>query len=186
MTSRNGLLSRMLFLSSAFAASAVVALTSGCASGGFKLTRMYAQFVNSQNIIIRIILYILTGVVFAVTMLVDLVVNNTIDFWNGTVAAGSYNFKDGGKTFVAHHEIMPGTNLKRSTIDVSDATGKHLQTVVLQQTPKNEIELYVDGTLRTRVNHINELPVASIYDAKGTLIQDGVVVAAPAFAIAAH
>ena len=40
----------------------------GCASGGFKLTRQYARFVNKQQIIIRIVLYILTAVVFLATL----------------------------------------------------------------------------------------------------------------------
>ena len=87
------------FYLSSFAACAIMALTAGCASGGFKLTRQYARWVNSQNIILRIVIYILTSVVFAVTMLIDFVIFNTLDFWNGTVAAGSYEFKDGDKLF---------------------------------------------------------------------------------------
>ena len=75
------------------ALSVAMLATAGCASGGFKLTREYARWVNSKNIILRIILYILTAVVFAVTMLIDLVVFNTMDFWNGTVSQGDYKFK---------------------------------------------------------------------------------------------
>src|SRR5690606_10112033 len=100
---------------------------------GFKITRQYARFVNSQMIVLRIILYILTSIVFAVTLLVDMVVFNTIDFWNGTVSQGDYEFKDGGKTYHARHEILP-SKLKQSTIKISDENGKHLQEVVLRET----------------------------------------------------
>src|SRR5688572_8030721 len=85
-----------------------MALTSGCASGGFKLTRQYARWVNSQNIILRIVLYILTFIVFAVTLLIDAVVFNTIDFWEGKVSEGTYDFKDGDKVYQVRHEFLPG------------------------------------------------------------------------------
>lgn len=53
-------------------------LATGCASGGFKLTRQYAQFVNRQQLILRIVLYILTSIVFAATLLIDAVIFNTM------------------------------------------------------------------------------------------------------------
>ena len=112
------MISKLLFYLSSLSASAIMALTTGCASGGFKLTRQYAGFVNRQPTILRIIIYLLTGIVFAVTMLIDMVIFNTIDFWEGRVSAGSYEFKKGDKTFHVRHEFMPGTILKRSTIRV--------------------------------------------------------------------
>lgn len=150
----------------------IMALSTGCASGGFKLTRKYAQFVNKQNIIIRIVLYILTAVVFAVTMLVDMVVFNTIDFWEGRVSAGEYKFNEGDKSFHVRHEILPEDNLKRSTIEVFDKEQSLLQTVVLQETPTGEIELKVDGQLRTQVRDLSGLPMASMYDAQGEFLEE--------------
>lgn len=152
----------------------VMSLT-GCASGGFKLTRQYASFVNSQNIIIRIVLYILTSVIFAITMLVDMVIFNTMDFWEGRVSQGTYDFSKGGKTYQAVHEIAPDNKLKRSTITVRDDSAKILQVVVLQETITGEIECLVDGQVRARVRDINSFPVASIFDAKGILTEERLV-----------
>lgn len=145
----------------------VLGLTTGCASGGFKLTRDYARFVNSKTLILRIILYIFTSIVFAVTLLIDMVIFNTIDFWEGKVSQGDYEFKKEGKTYFAHHEILPGSQLKRSTIKVSDEKGRLLQEVVLMETEKGEIDFYVDGQLRTRVKDIHSAPIAWTYDAEG-------------------
>jgi len=154
-----------------FAACLMMLFTTACASGGWKLTRRYSSFVNSQHIIIRIVLYILTLPIYAITILIDVVVNNTIDFWEGRVSANTYEFKKDGKTFVAKHEILPETNLKRSTIQVLDADKKLIQTVVLAETPKHEVELIVDGVLRTKVQNINSIPLLSSFDKNGKLLE---------------
>lgn len=166
------------FYISSFVACAVLALTTGCASGGFKLTRQYAGWVNSQHIIIRIILYILTAVVFAVTMLIDLVIYNTMDFWNGRVSAGDYQFKDGEKTYLVRHFFEPGTQLKRSFIEVQGPGRTLLQTVQLLETPKGEIEMFVDGQLRTRVQGIQSVPIATIFDLNGHVVSEHLIPAA--------
>ncbi len=83
--------SKTLFYIGSFLACTIMAITAGCASGGFKLTRKYASWLNSNNIIIRIILYILTSVVFAVTILIDMVIFNTIDFWEGIPVATMFD-----------------------------------------------------------------------------------------------
>lgn len=156
----------------ALTASLLLCFTTGCASGGFKLTRQYAGFVNQQSLIIRIILYILTAVVFAVTMLIDMVIFNTMDFWEGRTAAGDYKFEQGEKTFQVRHEFQSDGKLRRSTVQVQDLNGTLLQTVVLNETAKGEIEVFVDNQLRTKVHSISELPMASIYDANGKLVQE--------------
>ena len=144
---------------------------SGCASGGYKLTRQYARFVNSQNIIVRIVLYILTSVVFFVTLLVDVVINNTIDFWQGRVSAGSYDFKDGEKTYHVRHEVLPGSKLKSSTIKILDKNNVQIQEVALKETSFGEIEIFVDGKIRGRVHGIDDIPVASIFDSNGKIVR---------------
>jgi len=165
-------LTRNLFYLFSFCACAVMAMaTGGCASGGFKLTRDYARWVNSQNIILRIIIYILTSVVFAVTILIDVVVFNTMDFWQGRVSGGSYDFKDADKTFHVLHEVIPGTQLKRSTITVK-SPNEPLKVIVLNETSKGEVELFIDGQLRTRVSDISSIPMAAIYNEKGTLVEE--------------
>jgi hypothetical protein len=110
----------LLFYVASFVACGIMALTTGCASGGFKLTRSCARWVNKQNLILRIIIYIFTAVVFAVTILIDYVIFNTIDFWEGTVSGGHYDFQDSDRNYHAFHEVMPGTQLKRSTITATD------------------------------------------------------------------
>lgn len=158
------------------ALSVAILFTAGCASGGFKITRQYARFVNSQNIILRIILYILTAVVFAVTMLIDMVIFNTMDFWNGTVSQGDYQFKGENKTYHVKHEIVPGTLLKRSTIQVFGEDEKtKIQKVVLNETPSGEIEMFVDDKIRARVKNISSLPVVSVYNQAGQFLENQVL-----------
>lgn len=157
-----------LFMKSMLAWSClVVGFTTGCASGGFHLTREYARFINSKTLILRIILYIFTSVVFVVTLLIDMVIFNTIDFWEGRVSQGDYEFKKDGKTYHARHEILPGTGLKRSTIKITDSHQALIQEVILSETARGEIDLYVDGQLRTRIKDIHSAPVAFLYDAEG-------------------
>jgi hypothetical protein len=162
--------SKLLFYFGACMASLMMIFNAGCASGGFKLTRQYAGFVNRQDLIIRILLYIFTSVVFAITMIIDLVAFNTMDFWEGRVSQGTYEFNSADKKFVAHHEVLPGTQLKRSTIDVYSKQGDKLQTVVLRETAQHQIEVLVDGHMRMRVDHIRDIPVASRFDVRGILV----------------
>lgn len=148
---------------------AIVAFSTGCMSGGFKLTRQYARWVNSQMIVLRIVLYIVTLPIYAVTMLVDAVIFNTMDFWNGTVAAGAYEFKKDDKTYFVNHEFQPGTLLKKSIIDVRDTNSKLVQTVVIKETAANEIELWVNGKLRSKVKDLESFPIATIFEADGMI-----------------
>jgi len=171
----NRIFSKLFFYVGSMIACIVMAFTTGCASGGFKVTRQYAGFVNKQFILLRIVLYILTFVVFGVTMLIDMVVFNTLDFWEGRVSEGHYQFDKEGRTFQVQHEIVPGSFLKKTTIQIFDSEKKLVQTVLLQQIVNGEIEMHVDGKLRTRVRDINSLPVASIYDAKGSLVEDKLI-----------
>jgi hypothetical protein len=167
-------LSKSLFYIGSFLACSLIAMTSGCASGGFHLTREYAGWLNSQNIIVRIVLYVFGFVVFFVTLLVDMVILNTADFWQGRVSAGNYQFKDGDKTFLVHHEFLPTTNLKRSTIQVLEH-GKKLQEVMLSETTSGEIEFYIDGKIRTRVRDLHSIPVATLFDEKGHASEEKVL-----------
>lgn len=169
------------------ALSVAILFSAGCASGGFKLTRQYARWVNSQNIILRIIIYILTGIVFAVTLLIDMVVFNTMDFWNGTVSQGDYNFKGEDKVYHVKHEILPGTLLKRSTINVFTHDEKtKIQKVVLNETPTGEIEMFVDDKIRARVKNISSLPVVSVYNKAGQFLENQILRFDDAKAIAKH
>jgi hypothetical protein len=175
------IVSKIGFNISALLACSVLALTTGCASGGFKLTRQYARFVNSKMIVLRVVLYIFTAIVFAITMLIDMVIFNTIDFWEGKVSQGTYDFQDGEKSYHVKHEILPNSELKKSTILVTDASAVLLQKVELLETASGEVEFYVDGQIRARVRDIKSLPVASLFDQKGHLIEENTLwLSAPA------
>ncbi|MGZ3775439.1 MAG: DUF3332 family protein [Pseudobdellovibrionaceae bacterium] len=173
---------RFLFYVSSLVACSMMALTSGCASGGFKLTRQYAGWVNSQNVVLRVILYILTIVVFTVTILIDAVVFNTIDFWEGRVSAGSYEFKDATKVYYVKHEYLPNTHLRQSTIHITDLNNNSRQDVVMSETAKGDIEVFVDGHLKTRVKGVSEFPIASFFDENGKVVNETSVLLNPVLA----
>lgn len=146
----------------------IMGLNTGCASGGFKLTRQYASFVNRNNVVLRVILYILTGVVFAVTLLIDAVIFNTMDFWEGRVSQGDYRFEKGGQTYLVHHQTSPSTGLRESKIEILSKANSR-QTILISETQTGEIEFRVDGVLRARASDINALPKLSLYDSRGSM-----------------
>jgi hypothetical protein len=143
-------------------------ILSSCASGGFKLTRQIAQMVNKQQVIIRVIIYILAGVIiFGITLLVDMVILNTLDFWEGRVSANTYEFEKDGKTYVAHHRYQEGTQLKESHLQVFDTQKNLLQDVVIRETAELEVELFVDGILKAKAKDLMSLPKIIAYTDKG-------------------
>jgi hypothetical protein len=169
---KNKYISYSIYYFTSAIACTILALSTGCASGGFSLTRKYAGFVNSQNIILRIILYILTSVVFVVTMLIDLVVFNTLDFWDGKVSQGTYNFKDKNNLYVVNHEFLPTTHLRQSTIVIKSDSNKIIQEIILTETKSKEIEMRVDGVLRARVKDISSLAIAYTFDKSGKILSE--------------
>lgn len=153
-------------------------MMSGCASGGYSLTRSYAEFVNGQrNPVLRVVVYLLTSVVFVVTLLVDVIYYNTLDFWDGRISAGDYRFQQGERTYYAHHEVAPGSNLRSSTIRIHDNNDKLIQTVALNETSTGEIEMFVDGVKRCQVKNISDIPVATVFDQNGTVVATDVLAA---------
>jgi hypothetical protein len=167
---------RATFFSTAFLASGLLGLTTGCASGGFKLTRQFAGWINSQPTLLRVVCYIFLGGAFLFTIIVDLVVFNTMDFWSGRIAAGDYQFKQGDKTYLAHHEFQGQSKLKKSVLKTFDIDGKLLQEVILLETANGEVEMYENGVLKTRVSNISSLPIVSVYDTKGNLTEERVLI----------
>jgi len=140
---------------------------SGCASGGYKWTRAYSQWVNSTHIVLRILIYLLTGVVYYVALIVDLVIFNTMDFWNGRISKGTYEFKEGDKTYVVTHDIQNG--LRNSIIKIHQSNGQ-IKTLEIRETSQNEIELYQDGRLQAKGTDLNSLPQIVVYKADGKTI----------------
>lgn len=144
----------------------LVSVSTGCASGGWKLTRDYARFVNRQPIIIRCVLYILTSFVFVATMLIDAVIFNTIDFWQGRVSQGTFEFNKEGRRFVARHTLSPETHLRESRIEVFESD-KRVQDMILREVAGGQIDIFVDGVLKGRVDNIESAPLLSFYNKSG-------------------
>lgn len=160
------MLSKWLMLVAALGSAGIVSVTTGCASGGWKLTRDYARFVNRQHIIIRCILYILTSVVFVATMIIDAVIFNTMDFWQGRVSQGTFEFQQDGRRYIARHSISAETQLRQSQIEVF--AGDHrLQDLTLREVSGGKIDVFVNGVHRGQVENIESLPMISFFDAEG-------------------
>ena len=149
------------------AAISVTALTTGCASGGFKITRKFARLINSQHIIIRIILYILTAPVFGITLAIDAIIFNTIDFWEGKVSAGSHQFEEGDKVYLVQNEYVGEDKLRKSTIRIQEKSGKIFKTIVFHETDQKQIKVLVNGELKSVVKSIGDFPVAYMYKSDG-------------------
>jgi len=94
-----------------------------------------------------------------------------MDFWQGRVSSGTFDFKDADKTYHVLHETLPGTHLKRSTITIT-SPAEPIKVIVLNETPAGEIELSIDGRIHTRVRDISSIPMASSYNEKGVLVEE--------------
>ena len=128
----------------------------GCASGGFKLTRQYARFINKQTLIVRVILYILLGVGFAVTLAVDGLIFNTIDFWEGRVSASDHVFENEDHIYHVQHRLQDG--LRETQIRVSDNdTDLVISRITLRETKNGVIQILEDGVVRAEVSEIQDV-----------------------------
>lgn len=137
----------------------------GCASGGYYLTRKYSAWVNGIHILPRILVYILTSVIYGIAMIIDLVIFNTVDFWEGKVSGGSYFFeKDGVKYNVAHEIYNESSNLRKSTILISKANQKTSKLEIIE-TPNHEIDLFVDGAKLAHSENIYSIPKITVFNA---------------------
>lgn len=151
---------------------AIASLVSlGCASGGYKLTRTYAQFVNKQNIILRIVLYILTGIVFAVTLLIDAVIFNTMDFWNGRVSANDYQFEKDGQLFIVKHSYKGvDKNLRNTEIQVFKKelfeVGTAEVTLEISELASGKIELKENGVVKKTIDSIADIQLSAEVEKK--------------------
>ena len=131
----------------------VLVTTTGCVSGGFKMTRSYAGFVNKQPVILRVILYILTGIIFSVTLIIDAVFYNTMDFWEGRVSQGTYQFSEDGRNYVVEHSIQPDTGLRQSRIEV---LGEVTQQIVLRETADHAVDVFINGVHKGKLSDVSE------------------------------
>jgi hypothetical protein len=141
-----------------------------CMSGGWKITRTVARWNNSLSILPRILIYIAFFIipVYGVASLIDAIVFNTIDFWNGTVSAMNYNYKKDGMDVSVAHTRFP---LRQSIITTRKGDVVKSEVKICELTT-GKIALYVDGVLRGEVNNIKEVdPALTVFN------EDGVTVA---------
>lgn len=175
---------KITLLTAAFLSIGVTLTNTGCASGGYHLSRTLAGWMNKQDLLIRVLLYIFLGGAFFFTILADMIYFNTVDFWTGKVTAGIYEYKDSDKAYVVNHSFE--NDLKRTEIQISDLKGKKLQNILLKETATHEIELYVDGTLKAKVNDLESLPKISYMDSKGNVLKQEIVPQSTYAKAAAH
>lgn len=165
------LLSKSLYRLGTATACLMMMFNTGCVSGGWELTRDYSNWINSKKVGLRVVLYLLTSLVFVITMFIDVFINNTVDFWKGKTSDSSTVFHKDGKSIFVQHETNPETQLKKSTIVIKE-NDKLLQTIVLKETANLEIELIVDGALHTKVESIDQaFPLFSSFDKDGKMIE---------------
>ena len=145
--------------------------STGCASGGYKITRGFSSWVNKQNLIIRIVLYIFLMPVWAITLLIDAVVFNTMDFWEGRVSQGTYNFEGNGKQYWVQHEFQADSKLRKTTIRTMDLEDQKVREIVISENSDQSIEVYIDGQLRRKASGIKGFALVSDYDSQGSLLK---------------
>lgn len=132
--------------------SAMGLTASGCASGGYKLTRSYARFINSKPLLLRIVLYIFIGIFFVVTEILDALIFNTVDFWSGKVSANQHRFEKDGTVVEVAHSRSP---LRQSVFDITERNGKKTR-VELREVADQKVDVYVNGTRKARLDSIED------------------------------
>lgn len=160
---------KMVLVVSAFLSAGLMVATSGCASGGYSISRSFAGWINKNNILLRIVLYIFLGGAFLFTLVADLLVMNTIDFWTGKVSQGTYEFKDAEKTFVVKHSLQG--DLHQTHIEIKNSQGKKLQDILMKETARLEVEYYLDGVLKAKFDNIESVPRVTQFDRKGRIFK---------------
>jgi len=129
----------------------------GCAAGDFGFTRGVAHWNLRMTLLPRILVYILLVIipVYPIAMFLDLILNNTIQFWTGSAVFVSQNktfYKDGLRVDVAHS----ANPLRKTVITAYDKDGKISSTVELRENSQKSIELYVDNVKRAEVKDIKD------------------------------
>ncbi len=154
----------------------LVAMLGGCASGGYKLTRDYSGFVNRQNIVIRIVLYIFTFFVFPITLIADFVLFNTLDFWEGRVSANSYTHEDGDRIFYVENSLQENSTLRYTKIRVAhrglDESIQDIALLELTETANGKIDFLENGKLKASLDSISSFPQLSDYHALGRKLNE--------------
>ncbi|MBL8994902.1 MAG: DUF3332 family protein [Spirochaetia bacterium] len=142
-----------------------------CLSGGWKITRMVAKWNNGFAVFPRILIYIAFFLlqVYTITSLIDGIVFNTIDFWNGTISAMNYKYQKDGMDVAVVHSRFP---LRRSVITTSK--GDVVKSVVeVNELENGKIALVINGVLRGEFKNIQDVdPTLVLYkeDSKTELL----------------
>ena len=136
---------------------AVTTFSSGCAAGNFGFTRGVAKWNLKMALLPRILVYILFVIipVYGVALLLDLILNNTIEFWTGSALLTAQNktfYKDGLRVDVVHS----ADPLRKTVMTVYDKMGKVSSVVELRENSHQAIELYVDNVKKAEVTNIKD------------------------------
>jgi Domain of unknown function (DUF3332) len=129
---------------------------SGCAAGGFGLTKSLGKWNGRFSIVPRVLIYLGLFIVqvYTLTLLFDFLLNNTIEFWSGTpLVAQNQTFEKDGQRVVVQNTRDP---LRKTVITVYDKAGA-IQTVnELRETPTGTVEIYVNSEKKAELGSIGD------------------------------
>jgi hypothetical protein len=129
----------------------------GCAAGNFGFVRSVAKWNLKHSLLPRILFYILLVIipVYPIALLLDLLINNTIEFWTGSAPMTAKNetfHKDGYRVDVAH-TMNP---LRKTVMTAYDPKGAVASVVEFRETAEEKIELYVNSEKKAEVKNTKE------------------------------
>lgn len=107
-------------------------------------------------------------VVFGVTLIIDAVVFNTMDFWEGRVSQGTFHFEKDGQSYVVEHRLRDG--LRVSRIEVRKA-GRLMKTMAIEETSSGQIEYFENGVRKAQVDQISSVPRITHLASQGRVIR---------------
>ena len=128
----------------------------GCAAGNYGFTRSVAKWNLRMSVIPRVLIYIVFIIVpvYGVAVLLDLILNNTIEFWSGKAVVNAKNEsfeRDGYRVYVAHTRDP----LRKSEFQSYDQSGKLQGTLLLSEESSGSISVFVNGVKRGQVKEID-------------------------------
>ena len=151
------LIGRNLTRTACLTIAAIVAVTSisGCVVGNFGLTRKVGQWNSSFSPVPKTIICVALYLgVYEFTMLFDVFLNNTVEFWTDSpvVTAQNQVFHKNGYRIVINNRRDP---LRSSTYTVYKS-GRVQSVSELRETKNGAIDVYVNGELKAQVKSLHE------------------------------
>lgn len=130
---------------------------SGCVAGNYGFTRSVSKFNLKMSLVPRVLVYIAFIIipVYGIAILLDLLINNTIEFWSGKAVhtAQNHTFEKDGLRIEVAHSLDP---LRRSEFKSYNAKGELISTTELVEQESGAIAVIVNGESRGEVKMIDK------------------------------